>query len=34
LTQRPSGTGVRRSPGELLIRGGSSFCSQLIYGVP
>src|SRR5690242_1039449 len=30
LTHSPSGTGVLRPPGVLLMRGGSSFCSQLM----
>jgi hypothetical protein len=31
LTHRPSGTGVRRSPGTRLMRGGRSFCNQVIF---
>ena len=34
LTHSPSGTGVLRTPGVLLMRGGSSFCSQLIRQCP
>src|SRR5207249_10418449 len=33
LIHRPSGTGVLRTPGVLLIRGGSSLVSQLIGSV-